>query len=894
MNRYFNVAEAVTEKLLPATHRQSSEATLACIALIALTVAGAATGSVQIGLPGGYALLLQFVPVLFAAATAIVLVNMFRVPIVSRPIFLLGLAYAGLAILSGALTIGLENDPIATPTFRASGFWHWLYSLSGLYYGLAALGYVALRRRELGLVTPSGRFLTLCILINAVAVAAAIACAVVFRFSPAPPQLVGATVSLIAVAVIFRFHHRTLIDSGLGLALLASALAVGLELLPQPSSSGTWYVGQALHLLSAVFVLVAAGRTLSEARSQIMHLTTSIGESQRILQRNALRLNGLWYVASHGIGDERERYQALLDTATAALRPGSSTFGYISHIEGDSIVIDSTYASALLPHEAAAAESTYFPTARMPLSTTIEHHLSAVDRSASWANFAALPAGGMAWEHLGWTRVIGSSLAVGSKRYFIVFGSLKGPDNDEYSEDDFTYVDVLAAFIAGRLLQEAQVERIRFQIEHDALTGLHTRTQFRLAIRKAIALGNPFAVAALDLDKFATINTEAGSLVADELLVEVASTIDQVDDDDIAARLGADEFGLLLSSRQNEQMTQARIAKYFDLFQASFATGLTQDQRRLDVTASMGIASFPQDGKTEQELMQSVNVALSAAKASGGDTMTAFSRSMEVIIDEQRTLAREIRTGLDRDEFTLEYQPTVSLATGKVHGAEALIRWNHPTRGRLAPDDFIPFAERNGLSVEIGRWVLDRALQDIMGIGTLPRDFRCFVNISAPGLEDDAVVANVRSSFARYPGAFEHFGIEVTEGAAMLNAERAILSLGALRRLGLRIAIDDFGTGYSSLSYLKRLPIDIIKLDRSFIMGLPHEIADVALTETLLSMASRFRLTSLAEGVETAAQAQWLTNHGCEFAQGYLYARSMPIDELANLLESDRMLAAAS
>jgi diguanylate cyclase (GGDEF)-like protein len=389
------------------------------------------------------------------------------------------------------------------------------------------------------------------------------------------------------------------------------------------------------------------------------------------------------------------------------------------------------------------------------------------------------------------------------------------------------------------------------------------------------------------LDDFSTINAESGTMVADELLVEVASTIDRVDEHDVAARLGADEFGLLLSQRQTEQRAQARLSEYVSLFHSPFATGLTDETRRTSITASIGAASFPEDGRTEQELMQRAQIALAAAKSSGGNNVTFFSRSMESIVDQQRKLSREIRDALSHNQFVLEYQPTVSLATGQIRSAEALIRWDHPTRGRLNPEEFIPLSERMGLSIEIGRWVMGRALHDIMSLEALPSGFRCFINISAPGLEDEAFVSNVRSDMALFPGAVDHFGIEVTEGAAMLNAERAIIALGALRRLGLRIAIDDFGTGYSSLSYLKRLPIDIIKLDRSFITGIPHEPSDVALTETLLMMASRFQLTSLAEGVETVAQAQWLNDRGCEYAQGFLFAKSVPLDTLDGLLREN-------
>ncbi len=893
MNRFLNGADAVAEKLIPVTGRQLSEATITIAALVALTFAGGLLSNALFPIPPVYDVLVLFVPAFIDAVTALVLLNMFRVPTVSRPMFYLALTFAGSAIFGLIVTLGLPGAHGADAIARGPNSLPWLTSLGHFYFASSALVYVVLRRREVGLVRPSGRFVTIVIIANVAAVMLCITAASVLGDRPAPPPALNILVALLAFGSLFRLPNRTLIDVAFTLAMLSMTLGLVLSPLHSAEHSGTWFVDRALYLMTSTFVLVGALRTLSRTRGGIMAMTESIAESRRILERNAARLNGLWYVAAHGIGDDRQRYQALLDTATAALRPGSSTFGYISHQAGDSIVVDSTYASALLPEDSRAAEAIFHPGAVMPLQNTIERHFDGSDRSVAWTDFSQVPVAGMAWEGLGWTRVIGSSLIVGAKRYFIVFGSMHEYIDDPYSEDDFTYVDVLAAFVAGRLLQEVQIERIKFQIEHDALTGLHTRSQFRVAIRKAINLGNPFAVAAVNLDDFRAVNEESGSLVADELLVEVASEIEHVADDDIAARLGADEFGLLLANRQTGQIMQTRLGEYFDLFATSFPTGLTEEARRLSISASIGAASFPEDGRTEQELMQRVNIALASAKAAGGKNVTFFSRSMETIVDQQRHLSTEIRDALARNQFDLEYQPTVSLATGLIYGAEALIRWNHPTRGRLAPDAFIPFSERHGLSIEIGRWVFARALHDIMSLATVPPKFRCYINISAPGLEEEAFVSNVRSDIAQYPGAAERFGIEVTEGTAMLNAERAIIALGALRRLGLKIAIDDFGTGYSSLSYLKRLPIDIIKLDRSFITGLPHEQADVALTDTLLAMASRFRLTTLAEGVETVEQAAWLIDHGCELAQGFLYSKSVPIEELRGLLTAPRSADAA-
>jgi EAL domain-containing protein (putative c-di-GMP-specific phosphodiesterase class I) len=227
------------------------------------------------------------------------------------------------------------------------------------------------------------------------------------------------------------------------------------------------------------------------------------------------------------------------------------------------------------------------------------------------------------------------------------------------------------------------------------------------------------------------------------------------------------------------------------------------------------------------------------------------------------------------------YQPTYELSSNAIYGAEALVRWDHPVRGRIEPADFIPFAERAGLIEDISKIVLSHVITDLAHREMrLPPTFRCYVNLSPMQLNDANFLTDLREAISRVPDLVSHLGLEITESAAMQHVERSVHVLKALRRLGFSVALDDFGTEYSSLAHLKRLPIDIIKIDRSFVRGLPEDEQDAALCATLLSISQQFGAVTLAEGVETAEQAAWLRSRECRVAQGFLFARPMPIENL--------------
>ena len=256
-----------------------------------------------------------------------------------------------------------------------------------------------------------------------------------------------------------------------------------------------------------------------------------------------------------------------------------------------------------------------------------------------------------------------------------------------------------------------------------------------------------------------------------------------------------------------------------------------------------------------------------------------FDRSMQEILEANRLRVAELSEAIAGGQLALVYQPTFALASRKVTGAEALLRWHHPERGTLLPAEFIEFAERNGLIPGLSAWTLAHVSEDILA-SHLPPGFRIFFNLAAPMLDDIPFIGSISAAIAADPSLAEHLGVEVTESAAMQNVERSMNTIALLRGWGLHVAIDDFGTGHSSLAYLKHLTVDLVKIDRSFVAGMPADERDGELLEMLLRIIDRFGIATLAEGIETEAQLTWLLDHGCAYGQGYLLAKPNPLIEL--------------
>jgi diguanylate cyclase (GGDEF)-like protein/PAS domain S-box-containing protein len=429
-------------------------------------------------------------------------------------------------------------------------------------------------------------------------------------------------------------------------------------------------------------------------------------------------------------------------------------------------------------------------------------------------------------------------------------------------------------------------EKIRHLAFHDALTGLPNRLLFLERLEQAITMaqrdGDDLGLMFIDLDRFKAVNDSYGHDIGDELLKALAERmLGCVRASDTVARLGGDEFVILLR-RVGEPQHHAQMAqKLIDSLSAPARLG----GHSMQVGASIGIACHPRDGDGAQTLLMHADAAMYAAKSAGRGTYRYFQPEMTTSAIERLQLEMELRRAVPAGELVLFYQPKVRLADGGACGVEALVRWRHPVRGLLAPADFIPIAESTNLICELGDWVLREACRQSrqwyeQGLGRV----RIAVNVSARQLQQADLVERIDGLTRRYGMSPTDLEIELTEDALMADMAQCTECLQRLRRLGVRVAIDDFGTGYSSLARLRLLPIDIIKIDHSFISQVDHDEADVQVVKMILAVAGLLRLGVVAEGVETEAQAAALRGYGCVSAQGYLYARPGPAAQISDWL----------
>jgi diguanylate cyclase (GGDEF)-like protein len=378
----------------------------------------------------------------------------------------------------------------------------------------------------------------------------------------------------------------------------------------------------------------------------------------------------------------------------------------------------------------------------------------------------------------------------------------------------------------------------------------------------------------IDLDRFKIINDTLGHNFGDGLLVEVAHRLKIcVRESDLLARLGGDEFVVALAG---DDVVNAAV-QVAEKIISTLSHPYQIEGRILHSTASIGISLYPLDGGSIESLMKTADTAMYHAKATGRNNFRFFSPEMNQSSNERLLLENSLHRALERGEFTVYYQPQVDIASGRMVGAEALIRWHHPERGMVSPLEFIPLAEENGMILPIGTWVLREVCRQIKAWRELGlTDLRFAVNLSPRQFRQENLVDNILGILREFdvpPSALE---LEITEGSVMENADTAVSLLNQLSRHGLSIAIDDFGTGYSSLSHLKRFPVSKLKIDRSFVMDIPGDPDDSAIAIAVIQLARSLGLKTVAEGVETAEQRQFLSGQGCDMLQGYWYSK--PLD----------------
>ncbi len=441
-------------------------------------------------------------------------------------------------------------------------------------------------------------------------------------------------------------------------------------------------------------------------------------------------------------------------------------------------------------------------------------------------------------------------------------------------------VDYHIASFADISEQKAAEERIRHIAHHDALTGLPNRLHLHISLEQAIASarreGSELAMMFIDLDRFKVINDTLGHNVGDSLLVEVSRRLrDSLRESDLIARLGGDEFAVVLTGLGAIN----NAAHAAEKIQLSLSRPYLIGDHALHSTPSIGISLYPQDGDTIETLMKCADTAMYHAKEAGRGQYHFYTESMNRRTREHLALENSLHEALERGEFVIHYQPQADLTDGRPVGAEALLRWRHPERGMVPPDEFIPLAEENGMILPIGDWVLREVCRQLAawrerGLPLLP----VAVNLSARQFRQEGLAGRVRALLGAAGLPMRAIELEITESTAMTKADTSADVLRALHGAGLSIAIDDFGTGYSSLGYLKRFPIDKLKIDRSFVMDIPDDANDTAIASAIIQMARGLGMKVVAEGVETEAQRDFLREQGCSYMQGYWYSRPLDAD----------------
>jgi diguanylate cyclase (GGDEF)-like protein/PAS domain S-box-containing protein len=433
-------------------------------------------------------------------------------------------------------------------------------------------------------------------------------------------------------------------------------------------------------------------------------------------------------------------------------------------------------------------------------------------------------------------------------------------------------------------------EHVLYLATHDSLTHLPNRAMFSEMLNQAISSAQrhnrQLAVLFIDLDRFKNINDSLGHEAGDLLLQEVSARVKTcLRASDVVARLGGDEFVILIQDVDDPMQIDNVAQKILS------AIIKPMDIKGLEcrVTASIGICMYPTDAQDEETIMKNADIAMYRAKDEGKNNFQFYSPNIKAQSLERLTLENSLRRAIERNEFFLHYQAKRDLQTGRISGVEALLRWQHPELGLVSPAQFIPLAEETGLIVLIGRWVLRTACAQNMAWQKqgLPR-LHMAVNLSARQLYDERLVQDIADALSESgmdPALLE---MEITEGMVMQNADRAIKILCAIKDLGVRLALDDFGVGYSSLAQIRRFPIDILKIDSSFIRDIPASSDDRAITDAIIAMGKTLSLTVVAEGVETAEQENYLRDSSCDESQGYYFSRPLTPEKFADLMRSHR------
>jgi diguanylate cyclase (GGDEF)-like protein len=461
-----------------------------------------------------------------------------------------------------------------------------------------------------------------------------------------------------------------------------------------------------------------------------------------------------------------------------------------------------------------------------------------------------------------------------------------------FAQDSVDFLNAVKNTLAAALDHRCTQDRLAYLAQFDTLTGLPNRTMYieRLsqALRQANGGKSSVGVLFVDVDRFKSVNDELGHSGGDGVLVRVAGRLQRcVRPTDTVARLSGDEFALLLE----HMTTPEEAAMVSERVIASLAKPFRVHGHEVYVSASLGISISPTDGSDPDALLKNADMAMYRAKQAGRNTYRYFLPEMNACAAERLRTETELRGALARREFVLHYQPKACIQTGLISGFEALLRWNHPQRGLVSPNEFISILEETGLINEVGEWVVRQACEQIRawqsdGLEACP----VAINLSARQFNQnglDTSIARVLKETRIDPNLLE---FELTESMLMSDSEDAVRVLDNMKKCGIRLSVDDFGTGYSSLAYLRRFPLDSLKIDRAFIRHITTDSGEATIAKAIISLAHNLKLRVVAEGVETQAQLDFLREHDCDEMQGYLFARPMSADDCARALAEGRRL----
>ncbi|CAN0000771.1 unnamed protein product [Chrysoparadoxa australica] len=433
-----------------------------------------------------------------------------------------------------------------------------------------------------------------------------------------------------------------------------------------------------------------------------------------------------------------------------------------------------------------------------------------------------------------------------------------------------------------------QQNQLEHQAYHDALTKLPNRILFTKQLEKTIAKAhakNTFAVCYLDLDNFKPINDNHGHQVGDQLLVLLASRLKNViSKKDMIARFGGDEFAILLNGGKNNKSFATTLDKLIVEIEKPFIVY----NETFNVSASIGYTIYPYDKNAPDILLRHADNAMYHAKTHGGRSYHLFDPQLELLSRNQHQIGEEIIHAINHDEFRLHFQPQVNIATGEVIGFEALIRWQHPLQGLLLPGEFLPSIEHTQLIIDIGKWVIKSTLSQLAIWNKRGQKLDVSINIAAFHLTEERFVDFLKEMLREYPEVSgSQLCLEITESAAINDINNVTNIIKASKKLGLSFAIDDFGAGYSSLIYLRKLPVDIIKIDQSFIHDMLKNPEDLAVISSVVTLSNEFKRQVIAEGVETYHEADKLLELGCLLSQGFGIAKPMPAEQVLDWLQAN-------